>query len=110
MATLRAGGVARTDSELLAATHGRGAYSLELPPAAGRSQPPPETSPSAKLKKIKKVKLGKKSKIKGSATDEAGRPAVKLKFGDGKKKTLKLKPKGKFKRQAPLREARASTR
>jgi hypothetical protein len=79
---------------LLAATHGRGAYSLELPPA---NPPPNETSPSAKLKKIKAVKLGKKSKIKGSATDDAGVSKATLKFGDGKKKkNVKLNSAGKF--------------
>jgi hypothetical protein len=77
---------------LLAATHGRGAYSLELPPAT----PPPETSPSAKLKKIKPVKLGKKSKIKGSAADDAGITSVTLKFGDHKHKTVTLNSDGKF--------------
>jgi hypothetical protein len=82
---------------LLAATHGRGAYSLELPPAEGPPGPPAETSPSASLKKIKRVKLGKKSKIKGRATDEAGIESATLKFGDGKKKNLNLNGKGKFK-------------
>jgi hypothetical protein len=82
---------------LLAATHGRGAYSLELPPAEGPPGPPAETSPSASLKKIKRVKLGKKSKIRGRATDEAGIESATLKFGDGKKKTLNLKGNGKFK-------------
>jgi hypothetical protein len=77
---------------LLAATHGRGAYSLELPPA----NPPNETSPSAKLKKIKAVKLGKKSKIKGRATDDAGVTKATLKFGDHKKKNVKLNSEGKF--------------
>ena len=53
------------------------------------ARPPAETSPSAKLKKIKPVKLGKKSKIKGRAADDAGGiDSVTLKFGDGKKKTL----------------------
>ena len=79
---------------LLAATHGRGAYSLELPPAS--NPPPNETSPTAKLKKIKPVKLGKKSKIKGRATDDAGISKATLKFGDHKKKNVKLNSEGKF--------------
>ena len=72
---------------LLAATHGRGAYSLELPPA-DNPPPPAETSPSASLKKIKAVSEGKKTKIRGLATDDGGLESVTLKFGDGKKKTF----------------------
>jgi hypothetical protein len=83
---------------LLAATHGRGAFSLELPPAEEPPPPPPpgETTPSAKLKKIKSVRLGHRSRIRGRATDEAGLQRVRLRFGDGDAKTVKTDADGRF--------------
>ncbi len=68
---------------LYAATHGRGAYQLKLAPAA--------EAPSAKLKKIKKVELGKKSKIRGRVRGEESIDRILLKFGDGKSKPIKLR-------------------
>ena len=88
--------ISQSGKVLYAATHGRGAYSLELPPAEGPPGPPAETNPSAQLKKIKSVKLGKKSKVKGRAADDAGIDSVTLKFDDGKHKTLNVGANGKF--------------
>jgi hypothetical protein len=82
---------------LYAATHGRGAYRLDLPPAEGGGGGG-ETHPTAHLDRIKKKKVGQKSKIKGTATDEGGVQSIKLKFGDGEKKQLDLAAiGGKFK-------------
>ena len=88
---------------LLAATHGRGAYSLELPPPS--PPPPAETSPTAKLKKIKSIRARKKAKIKGKATDDGGIASVTLKFGDHKKTHPKLKSNGTFKVKHRYRKA-----
>lgn len=64
----------------LSATHGRGAYSLELPPAPVNPPPPPgETNPSASLKKVKAVREGKKTKVRGTATDDGGLESVTVK-------------------------------
>ncbi len=86
---------------LLAATHGRGAFSLDLPPATP-PPPPAETSPTAKLKRIKPVKLGKRSRIKGRATDDAGVESATLKFGDGKKKGAEAEGERQVQRPPPL--------
>lgn len=84
---------------LVAATHGRGAYSLELPaaPSPPTPTPPAETSPTAKLKRIRAVREGKKSRIRGRATDSAGVSKARLKFGDGESKRVRLRSDGRFK-------------
>jgi hypothetical protein len=71
---------------LYAATHGRGAYSLGLGP--------PDTSPSATLKKIRRATLGHKSKIRGRVTDPGGIAKVVLKLGDGKRVNIKPRAGG----------------
>jgi hypothetical protein len=85
---------------LYAATHGRGAYSIPLPQVN-----PPDTSPKATLKKVKAVRLGKKSKFRGSATDDAGIDSARLKFGDHKSATVKLRDNGTFKLKHRYRKA-----
>ena len=74
----------------------RAGASGRWPPAEGPPGPPAETNPSAQLKKIKPVKLGKKSKVKGRAADDAGIDSVTVKFDDGKHKTLNVDANGKF--------------
>jgi hypothetical protein len=85
---------------LLAATHGRGAYSLDLPAAEPPPPPPPpppgETAPSATLEKVKTVREGKRSKIRGTANDAGGLADVTLKFGDGKVGHPTLRDDGTF--------------
>jgi hypothetical protein len=52
--------------------------------------------PKVSLKKIKTVKLGKSTTIKGSATDPSGIKSAKITFGDGTSKKVKLGSKGTF--------------
>jgi hypothetical protein len=87
---------------LYAATHGRGAYSLELParpgpePPGGEPGPTPDTSPSAELQRIKPVELGKRSTIRGKATDPGGIDEVRIRFGDGGSRTIEVGPDNRF--------------
>jgi hypothetical protein len=72
---------------LWAATHGRGAYSLKLS----------KTKPTAKLKKIKPVRSGKPTKIRGKAVDPGGVTEATISFGDGESAEVELKSDGSFK-------------
>ena len=62
--------------------------------------------PKAKLSKVKPVRLGKKSKFRGSASDAAGVRSAKLEFGDGKSANVKLRAQRLVHAQAPLPQGR----
>lgn len=87
-----------------AATHGRGAYSISLPKVSPPN-PPPETRPKVKLKKVKAVRLGKRSKFRGTISDDAGIDSAKLKFGDRKSAEVRIRRNGTFKLKHRYRHA-----
>jgi hypothetical protein len=95
--------------KLYAATHGRGAYGADLPkgtsgacaaqpeptatpsptatatPTATPTPAPDKTKPSLTLRKVKTVRIPKRSKLKGRATDRSGIARVIIRWGDGKR-------------------------
>jgi hypothetical protein len=78
---------------LLAGTHGRGAYRLDLPPPTPKPQPTPA---GARLKKIGKVRKGRRSVIRGVASDAGGIGSVTLKFGDRHSRRVRPRANGSF--------------
>jgi hypothetical protein len=100
---------------LYAATHGRGAYALPLPstdscpPPSPTPNPTPKPNPGtarASLKRIGTVKLGRKTTIRGSASASGGVDSVRLAFGDGHSRKLKLGQGGTFKASYRYRKAK----
>ena len=97
---------------LYAATHGRGAYRLELPVKGGAAGAPaapaapatpaapaaPDTvRPALTVSKIKTVRRPKRTTIKGRATDASRIRRVTVRFGDGKRKSrVRLTRSGRF--------------
>jgi len=103
---------------LYAATHGRGAYALALPSTGScPTPPPPEPPPPAPapsqssttapppsqpetahafLRRIWTVRQGHKTKVAGRASASAGLRTVKLGFGDGHRRVVKVRADGTF--------------
>ena len=101
------------DGLLYAATHGRGAFSLEVPkgtgPACGATPTPTptptptatptatptptptpdRTKPNLTLRRVKAVRIPKRSTLKGRATDKSGIARVVVRWGDGRRTTLR---------------------
>ena len=108
------------DGLLYAATHGRGAWRLAVPkstgPACQTGEPTPtptptptvtptptptptpdKKKPTLTLSKVKAVRIPKRSTLKGRATDKSGIRRVVIKWGDGRRTTLRnLSKSGRF--------------
>jgi len=108
--------LAENDRLLLAATHGRGAYSLTLPPARPTPTPgptptptPAKNNPAAMLGKITAGRTGKPTVIRGAATDPGGIGSVLLGWGDGTRVRPKLGADGSFVLRHRYRRAKRFT-
>ncbi len=91
---------------LFAATHGRGAYSLQLPKVTPPPPPGPTTRPKVRLKPIKPVRLGHRSRFHGAVRDPAGIQSAFVKFGDGSSKKVTIRKDATFKLHHRYHKAR----